>query len=1082
MLTVLNVYANTAIMPKGKGTKEEPFLIERWENLYWMSVPNTINGISYQQKMEKYYVQTADISFPKNIGRTDKGIGWIPIGTVYSDNWRLYSFKGSYNGQNYKIDGLYSGCDYEAGLFGKVLNAELKNIHLTNVMVAGESHIGALAGSVFYDSSLTPKFKNTIENCSSTGKIVGDEIAGGLIGSVSGYKLINCYSKCDIDIKGYYVGGLIGEAESTQLINCYTISNVSGDLYIGGIAGIFSGKMNNCFSNGKVNAKSKAGGLLGEVRNNIEIENSYSLSVVKADEKAGGLFPPHEEYYYVILYNSYYKLSNNLIKGKIVRTEGALEDLEFENWLRNGKKTKHLMLKKNDKGEYLISSVNDLKLINSIKQDKDNKFILLNNLDLSNEKDFYIPFFRGTFDGNHKSIQNLTINLPDQNNIALFSRTENAYIKNLQLINVSITANDKGAALIGTANGRTLISDCSVSGTIKGNKVAGLLGLSNTVTVLKKCHVKGTVKGKEAAAGIVLYYCELLSDCVNESDVYSEESAAGLVHTIDYSKSTPTIVNCVNKGNIHAKNSAGIGLIFDGEILKTYNSGRISGVESASGLIGSSIYKGMIHYEDCYNIGLIVSENSAAGIQLGGCFEIKNCHNSGNIKGKSYVGGLVSIGQGSIIDSYNEGDIEAESLYGGLISCMKMYGEDYDAYNNDDENYGYPNMVVINSYYNYEKVKFNGKSEITYGALDQEMYENWGTEAKILHIMDYLVADEQGNFQIWDMEDFKKLLAFGYYRSENFILMNDIDFKDDPNFYIPGFNSNLNGNGKTIRNLNLNLPNLNNIGLFGYGQFNSVCNLKFENARVTGRDITGLLCGYSRECVYENLSGEGTVKSNGTAGGLLGELVSGRIIKGSFKGDIQAKKWAGGLIGVGAYTEVEECHVNAKIENHFIEKYNIIQNEDLIPIETYASGGIIGYQLSTKLKNSFAVVNMDSQLCGGISGIFSLSSISDSYSICKLSEQSKTSGLIAVKQLFTEQFYEQFQSEQLPEEYTQRISHSFMNKDLLSVSSIEYGTLISSSELKNQSLLIKAGWDFRNVWNIDPQVNEGYPVFKHRSE
>ena len=106
------VIGQTPVAPSGDGTEGSPYQIATWQNLYWISQST--------ERWNKYYIQTADISFPTTgddaINTWDGGAGWTPIG-----NSSTY-FTGYYDGQNHTISNLYinrSSTDY-VGLFGYV--------------------------------------------------------------------------------------------------------------------------------------------------------------------------------------------------------------------------------------------------------------------------------------------------------------------------------------------------------------------------------------------------------------------------------------------------------------------------------------------------------------------------------------------------------------------------------------------------------------------------------------------------------------------------------------------------------------------------------------------------------------------------------------------------------------------------------------------------------------------------------------------------------------------------------------------------------------------------------------------------
>ncbi len=86
--------------------------------------------------------------------------------------------------------------------------------------------------------------------------------------------------------------------------------------------------------------------------------------------------------------------------------------------------------------------------------------------------------FTGTYDGKDFSISNLTINLPSTDYVGLFGSLSGASIRNLTLINASVTGDYRVGALIGFASSTpSVITNCNVSGTVSGNRyVGGFIG------------------------------------------------------------------------------------------------------------------------------------------------------------------------------------------------------------------------------------------------------------------------------------------------------------------------------------------------------------------------------------------------------------------------------------------------------------------------------------------------------------------------------------------------------------------------------------------------------------------------------
>jgi len=243
----------------GNGTEDKPYLVEDAADLD--RVRNNLNA---------HYKQT------KTIDLTDWG-NWNSIG-----GFEL--FKGSYDGQNFKILNLVS-FGYYSGLFSRVSEANLKNIELVNVHISnGQYQSGALAGTAGYSK---------ITNCHSGGLIRAESQSGGLIGYAYNCEIEKCHSDCDLEVSSrytvYQIGGLVGTSSKNRYIDCYATGNIenSGAFYsyaIGGLFGQHTGFVENCYASGNVIGNSQIGGIAGNIYD-AEIINSYALNAEIYDSK-----------------------------------------------------------------------------------------------------------------------------------------------------------------------------------------------------------------------------------------------------------------------------------------------------------------------------------------------------------------------------------------------------------------------------------------------------------------------------------------------------------------------------------------------------------------------------------------------------------------------------------------------------------------------------------------------------------------------------------------------------------------------------------------------------------------------------
>ncbi|WP_167858950.1 S-layer homology domain-containing protein [Paenibacillus cymbidii] len=211
----------------GAGTSANPFLIGTGAELAYLAKQvNTGN-----QYANTYFELTADIDLD--------GREWTPIGgtTPY--------FRGKFDGKGHVISHLTITTNAEeAGLFGKVQDAEIRNVGLEQVAVniAETTLAGGLVGNMFNKTSGT-----LLENVYVTGSIAtGINVhTGGLVGRSSGPAggtIRRSYSTAAITagLQGAKVGGLAGTLIDTNLENSYATGDLAGGgdkVRVGGLVG-----------------------------------------------------------------------------------------------------------------------------------------------------------------------------------------------------------------------------------------------------------------------------------------------------------------------------------------------------------------------------------------------------------------------------------------------------------------------------------------------------------------------------------------------------------------------------------------------------------------------------------------------------------------------------------------------------------------------------------------------------------------------------------------------------------------------------------------------------------------------------
>ena len=160
-----------------------------------------------------------------------------------------------------------------------------------------------------------------------------------------------------------------------------------------------------------------------------------------------------------------------------------------------------------------------------------------------------------------------------------------------------------------------------------------------------------------------------------------------------------------------------------------------------------------------------------------------------------------------------------------------------------------------------------------------------------------------------------------------------------------GFDATFDGNGHAIRNLFINWPATNHVGLFRATTTQStVRNLSLDSVSVTGKAHVGALAGLNRGSIA-NVSASGSVSaSSNNAGGLTGTNL-GAIAESNSSASVSAQGGrAGGLCG--ATRAVQDSSETVAIANSFATG-NVVSQSD-------QAGGLLGHAVNATITGSYA--------------------------------------------------------------------------------------------------------------------------------
>ena len=231
---ILWAFALLTLPAAGQGLEKDAagnYLINTKEDL-WAFAKQVNEGNTFEKET---ILLTDDISLGCNEENQ-----WTPIGTFNTDT----PFKGTFDGQNHTISGIYINDEWATyqGLFGSVAGGTIQNLSVADSYIKAFIGVGGIVGN----------FKGTVSNCFYSGTVIGnDEVVGGIVGDNNSGTVSNCS-------------------------NSGTVTASSGN--VGGIVGLnYSGTVSNCTNSGTVTG-SNAGGIVGMNANNGTVSNSYYLA------------------------------------------------------------------------------------------------------------------------------------------------------------------------------------------------------------------------------------------------------------------------------------------------------------------------------------------------------------------------------------------------------------------------------------------------------------------------------------------------------------------------------------------------------------------------------------------------------------------------------------------------------------------------------------------------------------------------------------------------------------------------------------------------------------------------------------
>jgi filamentous hemagglutinin family protein len=449
---------------------------------------------------------------------------------------------------------------------------------------------------------------------------------------------------------------LVGD-NAGSIYNVFTGGTVSGSGKVGGIAGKNSGSLAASFSGAKVTGPTgAAGGLVGD--NSGTIRESYLDDSGRVNgSSAGGLIAG----------------SNS---GTVIAPTYSGAD-----WVSQGG-NHYLSWTVAPDGTIGLYTPSQLQAIENFLS---GKYRLGGDLDLSglawNPIGTAAGAFTGALNGNHYTINNLTIANSGAGAIGLFGYTQGAALSNLTLTNVNIAggaASQYVGGLVGSSTGGSIVN-AMVSGMVKAtgdsSYVGGIAGYTSgsiagsgsaaTVDAAGANSYAGGLAGSNAAGGSIAQSYNTGAVTAAGTGSYAGGLAGQNAGTIALAYNTGAVTTDgygSSAGGVAGSNAGTIG----SNAGLVYNSGAVTtkGADSSAGGVAGKntgivgVKTGASNTGTVYNTGAVTAEG--AGSKVGGVAgdnagTITQAYAAAVVAAKgvsSYAGGVAGYNSGSILSAF----------------------------------------------------------------------------------------------------------------------------------------------------------------------------------------------------------------------------------------------------------------------------------------------------------------------------------------------------------------------------------------------------------------------------------------------
>ena len=369
-----------------------------------------------------------------------------------------------------------------------------------------------------------------------------------------------------------------------------------------------------------------------------------------------------------------------------------------------------------------------------------------------------------------------------------------------------------------------------------------------------------------------------------------------------------------------------------------------------------------------------------------------------NVKGDTSVGGIVgNVGS----SKYTSNTVMKNSMVTGTTYTKAINGGQYGSSRNylllniklNNEDVSNSTTDTINDINTYEVAGIdtyiggdNDNTGYYFDYNDQNKIVIKNTEDNPIVGLTNGTGTKEDPYLISSEEDWKKASATSTTSDTYFKLTKDLDFSNKK-FYMLGsknneFKGTLDGNGKKISNLSINVPKVSGfdyVGIIGKG--GSAYGINLNNIKVTGYNYVGALFGSTRGTVRDIYASNLNVSGNNYIGGIGGDINtnSPRPTSMIISANVEGNSYVGITTG-SSYLGIEQIAIigGSVKGNSYVGRLsgNTVSWNDTYALETIPNGNggknawkTISSDANLSDLSLYKDMNIDTSLTGDTDGL-----------------------------------------------------------------------------------------------------------------